>query len=129
MYADPEWEALNPPGFKYELERVDTKMAGSWHISCNFPGFVTRYAMCSVEDDKAEVFANMMTLPTWVECLSGADRTIRSKVSRMREMLADFCACADGNFWEAVLKAREKSSVNARGGNTMEILRKEEVED
>jgi hypothetical protein len=128
VYEDREWAALNPSDFKY-VEGVDNGgRIGIWRISCNWPGFVTRYGMSSIQDDKAELFANMMTLPTWVEYLCQHDEMIRAKAVRMRQILAEFCTCADAEFWETIAERCQENSVGARGGDTMEILRNEKVE-
>lgn len=57
-------------------------------LSDEMPGFLTRYAMSAVEEDKAEVFSFLMTQPDAVRGRAAADPVVRAKVERLGEKLA-----------------------------------------
>ena len=102
VYQDERWASLNPATFKYggggKAERSPT---GSI-LTSKYPGFLNTYSMSAVEEDKAEVFANLIVDPAHVEDRAKADRVLNSKVKRMKELLAKFCPEIDGSFWENI---------------------------
>lgn len=57
-------------------------------LSDDMPGFLTRYAMSAVEEDKAEVFSFLMTQPEAVRGRAATDPVVRAKVERLGEKLA-----------------------------------------
>lgn len=56
-------------------------------LSDEMPGFLTRYAMSAVEEDKAEVFSLLMTQPAEVRGRAERDGVVRAKVRRLAEKL------------------------------------------
>lgn len=56
-------------------------------LSDEMPGFLTRYAMSAVEEDKAEVFSLLMTRPDAVRGRAASDVVVRAKVRRLAEKL------------------------------------------
>jgi hypothetical protein len=69
------------------------------------PGFLNRYAMAGVEEDKAEVFAHMIVEPKMIAERVKKDKYMQAKVERMKELLVEFTPSMDKKFWEAVEKA------------------------
>src|SRR5690606_19670716 len=63
VQRDPTWEALNPPGFVYGHGGRSMRDPAASEPDPALTGFVTRYAQAALEEDKAEVFAFMMTAP------------------------------------------------------------------
>jgi hypothetical protein len=91
LRSDDEWSRLNPSGFTYGSggDRV-------WHdpetaYSTNSPptGFVTQYATMGAEEDKAEIFAFMMTSP---HGSSHPDPMVIRKARFLQSRIASGCA-------------------------------------
>jgi len=87
---DKNWEKLNPSGFKYTgagLKMIDT--GANIHEFYPEKGFITRYAMSAVEEDKAEVF-DIMVMP---DNLTAYERNkkliiiVKKEVNNMRRIL------------------------------------------
>lgn len=57
-------------------------------LSDELPGFLTRYAMSAIEEDKAEVFSFLMTRPADVRGRAQRDEVVRKKVERLGDKLA-----------------------------------------
>lgn len=89
--ADPRWEALNPPGFRYtnDAERLQAD-PDSLVLDEGLAGFLDLYATASVAEDKAEVYACMMIDPDYLERRAATDAVLRGKVERVRAMLDRF---------------------------------------
>ncbi|MEQ1893599.1 MAG: hypothetical protein ABL998_13730 [Planctomycetota bacterium] len=105
VYDDAGWAALNPAGFKYGDGGVSAQgMAETSVLTDKYPGFLNHYSTTGVEEDKAEVFCNMIVDPAHVEERAAKDPVIRAKVERMRKLLATFCPDVDEKFWERVRK-------------------------
>ena len=80
---DWEWHSLNEEGFLY-AQRI------SHPSNCSLSkdvGFVTEYAKSGVREDKAELFAVMMTDVEYLRSRIGHDTVLRSKVHLMVERL------------------------------------------
>jgi hypothetical protein len=88
---DKNWEKLNPSGFKYTgagLKMIDT--GANIHEFYPEKGFITRYAMSAVEEDKAEVFAYLMDSKLYskdVEGILKTDKVLKKKFDYMKELL------------------------------------------
>jgi hypothetical protein len=86
---DPEWTALNPPGFAYgaggDRAYHDEATAYAWDVPP--PGFVSLYATLGAEEDKAETYAALMTgAPIAMD-----DPALVAKVALLRHRLATQC--------------------------------------
>ena len=75
MREDPEWDALNPLGFVYTAANL-----GEGTI----PGFVDDYGMTRLTEDKATVYAELMTYPIWVCDQTETDEILRAKIALIR---------------------------------------------
>lgn len=100
VYVDERWSALNPKTFKYGNggKNAQNDKIMSQQFS-NLPGFLNHYSTSGVEEDKAEIYANMVVSATIVERRAKGDAVIRAKVERMRELLKDFCPEMDERFF------------------------------
>lgn len=99
---EKSWSDLNPVDFAYgeqtkswrELNPVNTGAP-------NQPGFVTDYAMTSVEEDKAEVFAclmqdkHRMLITRWAQ----KDVVMRQKIQAIKNFVAAYCPEMDEGYW------------------------------
>ncbi len=105
VYRDDHWAAHNPPGFEYgnggrnAQNRSETSL-----LTHKFPGFLNHYSTTGVEEDKAEIFANLIVDFDHVEARSKSDMVIDKKCEAMRELLSKFSPAMDESFWR---KARE----------------------
>lgn len=88
VLRDPTWLGLNAPGFVYghggRSMREDQKTAGAEAPA----GFVSLYATSGLEEDKAEVFAWLMTAPEQIAARGANDATIAAKAARVRTIAA-----------------------------------------
>jgi hypothetical protein len=102
-YADPKWERLNEPGFRYgsggETMQSDPA-AGLPDVT--LAGFLNTYSRSGVEEDKAEIFAYMMTDPKLAEARGASDPIISAKLREMARILQRFCPSLDERFWTVV---------------------------
>ena len=107
VYEDREWSALNPPAFKYGTGGKNAQhVAGTRELTDKFPGFLNDYSMTGVEEDKAEVFANLIVDSAYVAERAKSDRVLGAKVQALEKSLAKFCPEIDPAFWSkaAVVK-------------------------
>lgn len=92
LYQDERWASLNPASFKYgnggknAQNNSDTSM-----LTDKYPGFLNHYSTTGVEEDKAELFANMIVEAEYVAKRVETDAVLKSKVERMKELTAKFC--------------------------------------
>jgi Putative zinc-binding metallo-peptidase len=101
VYADKAWDALNPASFQYGTGGRNAQENASTSLLTNrFPGFLNHYSTTGVEEDKAEVFANMMVEPKHVDTRAANDSVIKAKRDAMKSLLQEFCAEVDEEFWK-----------------------------
>jgi hypothetical protein len=100
--SDQRWAELNPQSFKYGrggAQMQDDPFSG---LPSSIPGFLTGYATSAIEEDKAEIFAHMMTDYEVVRKRATTDRVIHKKVLMLKSLLARFCPDMDEVFWDLV---------------------------
>lgn len=105
MWEDPEWVALNPPGFKYGMYTkggIYDRSSESGLLSTEYPGFVNRYSTGYLPDDKADLFAYLMVLHHWVEERTREDRYLKEKAALIKKRLAEFDPAFDAAFWKRI---------------------------
>jgi hypothetical protein len=91
LAEDPAWERLNPPEFAYGLGGRSMRQPGSARLSTETPGFLSRYATSALEEDKAEVFAFLMTAPETVRKIMEHDAVVRAKVAAIGRQVVGIC--------------------------------------
>ncbi|MBY0456729.1 MAG: hypothetical protein K2V38_05295 [Gemmataceae bacterium] len=107
VYEDDRWAALNPKDFKYGTggknaqDKPDTSV-----LTDKYPGFLNHYSTTGVEEDKAEVFANMIMEVEYLAKRMKTDKVLVAKVERMKELLAKFCPDVDEKWWAKVEKVK-----------------------
>jgi hypothetical protein len=116
LYEDKEWTKLNPPDFKYGTGGKNAQNDRTVSVATDkYPGFLDRYAMTGVEEDKAEVFSHMMAEPLTVQERAAKDPVLQAKVERMKELMAAFCPAMDKKYWEIIWQTkREKKEKGSR---------------
>ena len=101
IYEDDAWAALNPPEFTYGSGGVNHRdMEDAWTLRSDLPGFVTRYATTGVEEDKAEVFAHLITNYDALMAICESDPVIAAKVQQLKTQLEAFAPEIDDRFWQ-----------------------------
>jgi hypothetical protein len=103
---DPAWAALNDAGFTYGQDITRATINPINRGAPGKPGFVTYYAMTSIEEDRAETFAALMIphqhrlITRWAE----RDPVLKRKMERMKEFVAGFEPEMDEGFWRALVQ-------------------------
>ncbi|MCA9816405.1 MAG: putative zinc-binding metallopeptidase [Cyanobacteriota/Melainabacteria group bacterium] len=118
-YIDSEWKYLQGPNFKYGYdilrermktfdrgvlgERVirDYEIKGVEARPSNEAGFVSDYARISYVEDKAEVFASLITDYKKTMARTRRDLPLKRKVEHMKTLLAKFCSDFNDDFWKS----------------------------
>ena len=92
VYRDPDWAALNPPGFTYGNGGVNAQTThNTGALTDSIPGFLTHYATTGVEEDKAELFAFSITHKDYISTQLQRDPVLAAKVKRLQSILKMFC--------------------------------------
>jgi hypothetical protein len=107
VYQDERWMSLNPAKFKYGSGGRDAQdLQETSVLTDKCPGFLNHYSTTAVEEDKAEVFANLIVDLEYVKDRAKKDRVLNAKVERMKELLAKFCPEISDKFWEKIRKMK-----------------------
>ena len=104
-WQDPEWAALNPPDFEYGVYSrggVHETRAGSGSLNTDYPGFLNLYSTGNLPDDKAEVFAYLMVIHSWIGERSRQDAYLERKVAVIKARLAALDPNFDHKFWNRI---------------------------
>lgn len=108
LYRDERWAALNPKEHRYgDGGRNSQNLATTSVLTDKIPGFLNHYSTTGVEEDKAEIFANLIVEPELVQKRAETDAVLKAKTAQMRDLLADFCPEMNEDFWK-------KAQVSAR---------------
>jgi hypothetical protein len=101
LVEDERWNSLNPRGFRYGAggKSAQRNLRTGW-LSDDYPGFLNHYSTTAIEEDKAEVFANLIVESGYMESRAMRDPVIRAKICRIKEFVVAFCPEADERFWE-----------------------------
>jgi len=101
-----QWLQLNPADFRYQgsgrsvVRDHQGRMSTLTALTADAPGFVSRYALANGEEDRAELFAAMLTDYDYVMTRCAADAVLRTKVALLKKMLANLSADMGDSFWE-----------------------------
>ncbi len=108
VYEDERWANLNPPDFKYDRGggKGAQGVADTSVLTDKYPGFLNHYSTTGVEEDKAEVFANLIVDVSDVADRAKKDKVLAAKVERMKELLTEFCPEMNQQFWTKVEKVK-----------------------
>lgn len=109
LYKDDAWATLNPAGFTYGTGgRNAQDLATTSVLTSQYPGFLNHYSTTGVEEDKAEIYANLIVEPIAVQKAVRKDPVLASKVQQMKALLVQFCPEMDDRFWRKVEKPGRK---------------------
>jgi hypothetical protein len=107
LYKDDRWGRLYPDKFKYgDGGRNAQSLSETSVLTDKFPGFLNHYSTTGVEEDKAEVFANLIVEPRHVEDKTRKDPVFDRKVQAMKVLLSSFCVQMDEQFWARAQKVQ-----------------------
>jgi hypothetical protein len=106
--GDPDWQALNPVGFEYGSGGRAMRECSAAAFGEAPDGFVSRYATAAIEEDKAEVFAFLMTRPAAMAQLSQEDPVVAAKAETMRKLVAGLSDPMNEAFWRQVTRGRDR---------------------
>ncbi|MFN0050739.1 MAG: hypothetical protein ACKV0T_01020 [Planctomycetales bacterium] len=102
LYSDPRWESLLPEGTRYGRGGETVQDDSSQSLpDDSVPGFLNKYSTIGVEEDKAEMYANLVVDARAVEVRAATDPLIGEKADQMRRLLEAFCPQMDESFWDA----------------------------
>lgn len=98
---DEQWESLNPTGFRYGAEgnALSLVREASSELSDRNPGFFNRYSTANKDEDRAEVFAYMMSEPQMVAARMAKDPVISAKVQWITRLMSAVCPEMDAAYW------------------------------
>lgn len=103
LLSDETWGSFNSPEFSYGKQTKSLSTVNPYNRHApNQPGFVTYYAMESIQEDQAEVFACLMLeqhrrlIEEWML----KDPLLAKKVQAMKEFAAHYHARMDEAYWE-----------------------------
>jgi hypothetical protein len=99
LYEDKDWKKLNPPRFRYGKGGKSARGNDQWPLDSSLKGFLNKYSMSGVEEDKAEIYANLMVRPNVVRRRARKDSVLAKKITAMKRLLYAFSRSMDRNFW------------------------------
>ncbi|HMP52973.1 MAG TPA: hypothetical protein PKD05_15575 [Candidatus Melainabacteria bacterium] len=118
-HADGEWKNLQGHNFKYGLDILyehfstfnrgsmsdreldDYEIKGIDSRPSNEAGFVSDYSRHSYVEDKAEVFASLITDYKKTMARTKRDLPLKRKVEHMKMLLSKFCSDFNDAFWKS----------------------------
>lgn len=105
---DPEWQALNPPGFAYKGYQgffgTDGKANKKAFTAAAPDGFVSVYAAADIMEDKAVTYSAMMASPDWLAEAVKKDARLNAKVELLETRLRLLGPEYHPGFWRATVK-------------------------
>jgi hypothetical protein len=107
VYEDERWARLNPPKFGYGGGgRSARDLPETLLLTDKFPGFLNHYSTTGVEEDKAELFANLIVDVDHVEDRAKQDPVLQDKVKLLKALLERFCPEMNDKFWQDASAAK-----------------------
>jgi len=103
-FADKDWCLLNPPGFHYGAQGTSDELCTSpfaGRVRFDLPGFLNVYSTSAVEEDKAEIYSNLIVHGKQMDQFAARDPIIRAKIARLKAEFARFCPEITDAFWTA----------------------------
>lgn len=102
LASQPAWLAAGAPDANYG--GAAGGQAGSNWASHPAPGFVSHYALKAVPEDRAELFAAIMTNNLTARLLLQKDKYLAAKLQVLKDELKAFCPQLDEAFWTRTAK-------------------------
>lgn len=107
---DPGWLSLNPAEFVYCQLIANDLAPHSSEFSETSPGFVTRYCLTALAEDKAEVFAHLIVDGAYMDARAKADPLLNAKITTMKRPIAAFCPEMGSDFWASAQGVKRPGS-------------------
>ncbi len=104
LYVDKHWETLNPEGFTYGIGGKNVQDDKTQSVTFDKLGFVNKYSTQGVEEDKAEMFAYLMTRPELMAQRLQTDSVVAAKSRMLKNLLYSFSDSANEEFWKSAAK-------------------------
>ncbi len=108
VYRDRAWSGLNDPGFRYGAGGAASQNDPTQSQYISRSGFLTRYSLTGVEEDKAEIFAHLMVNPSAVRQRLDKDVVLSRKVNRLTATLFALDKNLNKKWWTAIEQSRSK---------------------
>ena len=99
LYEDRDWKKLNPSKFRYGKGGKNARGPDQWPLDSSLTGFLNKYSMSGVEEDKAEIYANLIVRPGTIRRRAQKDAVIASKITSMKKLLYAFSRSMNRDFW------------------------------
>lgn len=99
MASNSEWQKANAPGVNYGSAAPAAKPGRANWASHPAPGFISDYSLSAVPEDRAELFAALMTNNLTLRTLLQRDPFLAKKTQMLKDELQRFCPAADDAFW------------------------------
>lgn len=104
--SDPTWQSYNPPGFSYGNGGASCYQPGNTCLTGPHPiaGFASGYASSAIEEDKAELYAYLMTgtyyhmLVTWLP----GDSYLSNKVNNYKQFISSHSPEMSGSYFNDI---------------------------
>ncbi|ATL48120.1 hypothetical protein COR50_13640 [Chitinophaga caeni] len=110
-YVDATWASFNPPLFSYSTGGADAYAKQQFSKQVHpYKGFVSGYATSGLEEDKAEVFAYMMTGNQFLQLLrwSQDDIILAQKMAYMMGFTRGICREMDMEYFLKIHEIKTK---------------------
>jgi hypothetical protein len=99
-FDDAAWDALNPSGLRYDPVHGGVRDPGvGFGIDPGLHGFISRYSMSSAREDRAELFAWLVTDHASVIRVTAHDSPLAAKVQQLKDDVAGLASEIDDRFW------------------------------
>jgi len=105
LYSDDfmeSWAAYNLAEFEYLQATVSLGDVGLTWGSMTTPGFATSYGMTNTLEDRAELYAHLMTRFDATLVRGERDPTLRAKTRALMRELSEVAPGMDADFWRLV---------------------------
>ena len=96
---NPAWQKANAPGFNYGSTPPASKPGQYNWASHPVAGILSDYAMKALPEDRAELFAALMTNNLTLRLVVQRDAYLAGTVKMLKEELLHFCPAVDDAFW------------------------------
>ena len=93
VIIDNQWEKIN------KIEYSSVNISGDLNLDNSINGFVTQYARNNQNEDKAELFAMLMTKNSDVKQLLNKDEVLFNKAKLLISRLKSISPSINKNFW------------------------------
>ncbi|MFK7769336.1 MAG: hypothetical protein AB8B55_19090 [Mariniblastus sp.] len=111
VYVDKQWARLNAADFSYGKGGAAVQGDSTQGVTFDKPGFMNKYSTQGVEEDKAEIFAYLMTKSELMKSRKKKDPIVSAKIKMMKTLVLSFSPNLDESFWKAAAKV-DRAPVN-----------------